>query len=101
MLLPFVLQVLHGDTLVVGWIMNALGIGALIGSLFMPKVSGWLKPGSWMAAATLCLAFCTVLICCFPFLPLVVGLMTIQGLFNPVHGIISSTLIQQRVRGEQ
>lgn len=100
MLVVFTKEILHGDAAVLGWFMTAQGVGALVGSLLLGKVSKMLPPKYLLLGAFALLGVIIIAIVNIPVLWLDMVLIAIAGLGATAFMICSQTLLQNGVSDE-
>ena len=96
----YVKQVLHGDALVLGWLMSAQAIGGIAGSLLIVKVSKWLSPALLIPLCGLIFGSVIVIMAIVPVLAVVLPLIAIGGVSAIGFFVSQITLLQSSVRNE-
>lgn len=97
---PYVVHILHGTSLVLGWLMSAQAIGGILGSLAIPRLSKIIPPGRLMGACGLTFGGLVAVIALFPFMPGILFLMIIIGVGAVGFFIPMLTLLQMNVANE-
>lgn len=96
-LVPWVKDVLHGDSLVLGWIASAQGVGGVIGGLALGSVGKSLSPTKLLASALIVDGLLVIAVVYSVALPAVLGLIVVIGIVMVVFVIRLQTLLQLSV----
>lgn len=93
----YVLQVLHGTALTLGWLMSAQAIGGIIGSLLVVRLSKWLSLSRLIPLCGLVLGGCLAAMALIPNLIIVLPLIALAGITVIGFYVSQTTLIQSHV----
>lgn len=93
-MIPWVKDVLHGDALVLGWIVSAQGIGGLIGGLALGSAGRSLSPTPVLAVGLIITGLLIVAIVSSAALPVVLALIGLIGVAVVVFIVRLQTLLQ-------
>ncbi len=96
-LIPWVKDVVHGDSLFLGWIMSAQGIGGLIGGLAFGSAVRSLTPTKVLATGLIVDGGLVVAVVHAVALPVVLGLVLLIGVEGVVFSVRLQTLLQTSV----
>ncbi|MCX7919011.1 MAG: MFS transporter [bacterium] len=100
-LLPiFAKEILGGDARTLGWLMSSVGVGAIIGALFVAKLGNFQHKGKLVLIAALGSAFCLMIFGASKWLWLSIGTLAIVGFCNVAYLATTNTLIQTTVNDE-
>ncbi len=94
LLVVFVKTVLHGDALVLGWLITAQGIGGLLGAFLLGQVSKVVRPGYLIAFSFLIAGALLLLIVNIPILLLALVLIAVIGIAVIGFFVTTQTLLQ-------
>ena len=97
---PYVERVLHGTPLVLGWLMSAQAIGGILGSLAVPRLSKFFRPGRLMSICGLTFSIVIVVIALIPVVPVILPLIIFGGAGAVGFFIPMLTLLQTRVAND-
>ncbi|MDI6784861.1 MAG: MFS transporter [bacterium] len=94
-LLPiFAKEILRGDARTLGWLMSSVGIGAIIGALFVAKLGNYPRKGRLLLIAGFSSAFFLILFGASRWLWMSVGTLAVVGFSNVLYLATSNTTIQ-------
>lgn len=96
----YVKTVLHGDALVLGWLMSAQAIGGIIGSLLVVRVSKWLRPALLIPICGLLFSGFLVVLALVHVIVLILPGMTLAGAVIIGFFVPQITLLQTSVANE-
>jgi MFS family permease len=96
-IIPWVKDVIQGDSLMLGWIVSAQGIGGLIGGLALSSVGRSLSPTRVLAAGLLLTGMLAIVAVRSVALPIILVLLVLVGVAVVVFVIRSQTLLQLSV----
>jgi MFS family permease len=96
-LIPWVNDVLHGDSLTLGWIVSAQGIGGLIAGLALSSVGRSLSPTRVLAAGLILTGLLAIVAVRSVALPLILILLVLVGVTVVLFVVRSQTLLQLSV----
>lgn len=96
-LVPWVKDVLHGDSLVLGWIASAQGIGGLIGGLALSSRGNSLSPARLLASCLILDGLIVIVVVHSAVLLVILGLIVVIGMVMVVFGVRLQTLLQLSV----
>ncbi|MBO0782840.1 MAG: MFS transporter [Ktedonobacteraceae bacterium] len=96
-IVPFVKNVLHGDTATLGWLMTARGAGGLLGSFITGWLSKYIRPSRLIMLGLLIPGVVILIIANIPSIPLALVSITLIGIIVMFCIISSETLMQQSV----
>ncbi len=96
----YVKSVLHGDALVLGWLMSAQAVGGIIGSLLIVRLSKRFSPALLIPLSGLVVGCMIAAIAVFPVLAVVLPLMTLIGLSAVGFFVLQFTLLQSSIANE-
>jgi MFS family permease len=96
-MIPWVKDVLHGDSLVLGWMVSAQGIGGLIGALALGSAGRAYSPTSVLTLGLVLVGLLAIVIVNSVYLPIVLGLMAALGVAAVLFAIRLQTLLQLAV----
>jgi MFS family permease len=96
----YVKQVMHGNALVLGWLMTAQAIGGIAGSLIIVQLSKVIHPTKLIPLSALIFGPLIIVIANFPVLPVVLPLATIIGVAVIGFFVSMITLLQGNVADE-
>ncbi len=96
-MIPWVKDILHGDSLVLGWIVCAQGIGGLIGGLALGSVGKSLSPARVLASCLLVDGVLIVAVVNSIALPVVLLLIALIGVEGVIFAVRLQTLLQTSV----
>jgi MFS family permease len=94
---PYVERVLHGTPLLLGWLMSAQAIGGILGSLAVPRLSKFFRPGRLMSICGLTFSAVIVVLALIPVVPVILLLIIFGGAGAVGFFIPMLTLLQTRV----
>ncbi len=97
---PYVKQVMHGNALVLGWLMTAQAIGGIAGSLIIVQLSKVLHPTRLIPLSALIFGPLIIVIVNIPVLPVVLPLITVIGVAAIGFFVSLITLLQSNVADE-
>ena len=97
---PFVKQVMHGNALVLGWLMTAQAIGGIAGSLIIVQLSKVIHPTKLIPLSALIFGPLIIVIVNIPDLAVVLPLITIIGVAAIGFFVSLITLLQSNVADE-
>lgn len=97
---PYVKQVMHGNALVLGWLMTAQAIGGIAGSLIIVQLSKVIHPTRLIPLSALIFGPLIFVIVNIPVLPVVLPLITIIGVAAIGFFVSLITLLQSNVADE-
>lgn len=97
---PFVKQVMHGNALVLGWLMTAQAIGGIAGSLLIVQLSKVIHPTRLIPLSALIFGPLIIVIVNIPDLAVVLPLITIIGVAAIGFFVSLITLLQSNVVDE-
>src|SRR6266702_1225736 len=100
LLVVFVKTVLHGDALVLGWLITAQGIGGLLGAFLLGQVSKVVRPGYLIAFSFLIAGTLLLLIVNIPILLLALVLIAVIGITVIGFFVTTQTLLQSGTADE-
>lgn len=100
LLVVFVKTVLHGDALVLGWLITAQGIGGLLGAFLIGQVSKGVRPGYLIAFSFLIAGVFLLLIVNIPILLLDLLLVALIGITVIGFFVTTQTLLQSGAADE-
>jgi len=100
LLIAYVKQVMHGNAMVLGWLMTAQAIGGITGSLLVVQVSKVIRPTHLVSLSALLFGSLIIVIVNFPVLSVVLPLITIIGIFAIGFFVSLLTLLQTNVADE-
>lgn len=96
----YVKSVLHGDALVLGWILSAQAIGGIVGSLLIVRLSKLIKPVLLIPISGLVVGVTIAMLGIVPALAVVLPLMTLIGISAIGFFVLQFTLLQTNVANE-
>jgi MFS family permease len=96
----YVKQVMHGNALMLGWLMTAQAIGGIAGSLIIVQLSKVIHPTKLIPLSALIFGPLIIVIANFPVLPVVLPLATIIGVAVIGFFVSMITLLQGNVADE-
>jgi MFS family permease len=96
----YVKQVMHGNALVLGWLMTAQAIGGIAGSLIIVQLSKVIHPTRLIPLSALIFGPLIIVIVNIPVLPVVLPLITIIGVAAIGFFVSLITLLQSNVADE-
>jgi MFS family permease len=96
-IIPWVRDVLHGDALVLGWIVSAQGIGGLVGGLALGAAGKSLAPTKVLASALLVDGVLVIALVNSVALPVALALIALIGIEGVVFAVRLQTLLQLAV----
>jgi MFS family permease len=96
----YVKQVMHGNALVLGWLMTAQAIGGIAGSLIVVQLSKGIHPTKLIPLSALIFGPLIIVIVNIPVLPVVLPLITIIGVAVIGFFVSLVTLLQSNVADE-
>jgi MFS family permease len=96
-MIPWVKDVLNRDSLVLGWMVSAQGIGGLIGALVLGSVGRALSPTTAIAVGLVVVGLLAIVIVNSVVVPLILALMATLGIVAVVFAIRLQTLLQLAV----
>ncbi len=94
---PYVKQVMHGNALVLGWLMTAQAIGGIAGSVIVVKVSKVIHPTRLIPLSALILGPLIIVIANIAVLPIVLPIITLCGIAVIGFFVSMLTLLQSNV----
>jgi MFS family permease len=97
---PYVKQVMHGNALVLGWLMTAQAVGGIAGSLIIVQLSKIIHPKRLIPLSALLFGPLIIVIANIPVLPVVLPLVTIIGVAVIGFFVSLITLLQSNVADE-
>jgi MFS family permease len=97
---PYVKQVMHGNALVLGWLMTAQAVGGIAGSLIIVQLSKIIHPTRLIPLSALIFGPLIIVIANIPVLPVVLPLVTIIGVAVIGFFVSMLTLLQSNVADE-
>jgi MFS family permease len=96
-LIVFVSEVMGGTALTLGWMAMAQGVGSLLGTALIGRVSAIVQP-AYLVGVPLTIAGCIVLLFVnIPALAVVVSLIAVMGVFIVGFFVTTQTLVQLNV----
>jgi MFS family permease len=96
-IIPWVKDVIHGDSLVLGWIVSAQGIGGLIGGLALSSVGRSLSPAKVLAVGLILTGVFAISAVSSVALPVILVFLALIGIAVVVFVIRLQTLLQVSV----
>ena len=96
-LAPYVKNVMHGNALVLGWLMTAQAIGGIAGSLIIVQLSKIIHPTRLIPVSALILGTLLFIVAQFPLFKVVVPVITIAGIGVIGFFVSMITLLQSNV----
>ena len=96
----YVKSVLHGDALVLGWLLSTQAIGGIVGSLLIVRLSKRVQPALLIPLSGLVVGVMIAAIGFIPILAVVLPLMTLIGLSAIGFFVLQFTLLQTSVANE-
>lgn len=96
----YVKSVLHGDALVLGWILSAQAIGGIVGSLLIVRLSKLVKPVLLIPISGLVVGVTIAVLGFVPILAVVLPLMALIGISAIGFFVLQFTLLQTNVANE-
>jgi predicted MFS family arabinose efflux permease len=96
-MIPWVKDIVHGDALVLGWIVSAQGIGGLIGGLALGSAGRSLSPTQVLAAGLVLTGLLVVAVVSSVVLPVILVLIGLIGVAVVVFVVRLQTLLQVSV----
>ncbi len=96
-LAPYVKNIMHGNALVLGWLMTAQAIGGIAGSLIIVQLSKIIHPTRLIPVSALILGTLLFIIANFPVFKVVVPVITIAGIGVIGFFVSMITLLQSNV----
>jgi MFS family permease len=96
-LAPYVKNVMHGNALVLGWLMAAQAIGGIAGSLIIVQLSKIIHPTRLIPISALILGTLLFIVANFPLFKVVVPVITIAGIGVIGFFVSMITLLQCNV----
>lgn len=97
LLAPFVKNVMHANAFVLGELTTAIGVGGLVGSLLIHRISKAIRPSYLIIANFAVTGGIILTFANYPLLALLLPLFTFIGLFNVGYAVTVQTLLQSNV----
>jgi MFS family permease len=97
---PYVEHVLHGTPQVLGLLMSGQAVGGILGSLLIPRLSKFIRPGRLMGICGLTFSTVIIVLATVPVVPVILPLIAIAGAGAVGFFIPMITLLQTTVANE-